>query len=379
MMTSVLFVSHDNVLLGATRSLLDLAVGLQQQGIEVKVVFPARGPASVRCKELGVTFDIVPYLTSVTYYQPLSIVYRIIRRLKIRRLYKQLAQYISSSHYKFIYLNTQTLYALLPFIDEKRTLILHIREFGYADHRMIYLHSGAYVKKCLHRASILLFNSNAVKDALVSQYGVAGKVVYNGVMTVAEMEHALIDYHNALKERAAVNSLTIGVVGALNPTKGQEVVIRAVKELYDRGCECRLLIVGDGKMRVELEALVRQLGLEEVVVFTGRVDNPYNYYLQMDVLVHLAECEAFGRVIIEAQAYGIPVVARNAGGLPELIVHERTGLLCDNNIQELATTLEALYYNRGLRKELGVAGHEACKINFSSENYISNFLNVLTT
>ena len=126
---------------------------------------------------------------------------------------------------------------------------------------------------------------------------------------------------------------TVGVISRITPIKGHEYLIRAVSVLSRMIPKLKLLIVGEpspGKegYKEELELLTRRLGLSGIVEFVGwRGDIP-EVLSQLDVLVlPTITQEAFGRVIIEAQACGVPVVATKVGGIVDLIENGVNGLL----------------------------------------------------
>jgi len=126
-------------------------------------------------------------------------------------------------------------------------------------------------------------------------------------------------------------------VGRFDPRKGIDTLVRACALLKNQGAESlKLVIVGgsspdlpDGQERVKIEALVAELGLQELTIFAGRIGHdllPF-YYTAADVCVIPSHYEPFGLVAIEAMACGTPVVASDVGGLKFTVVPEETGLL----------------------------------------------------
>jgi glycosyltransferase involved in cell wall biosynthesis len=115
----------------------------------------------------------------------------------------------------------------------------------------------------------------------------------------------------------------IGAVARFSSEKGLDVLIEAFARL-GRG---RLVLIGDGEERQRLEALVEERGLVDRVLFAGWVTGPWTAQWSLDVLVVPSRSEGFGLAVVEAMLAGIPVAATDVGGLPELIEHDRTGLL----------------------------------------------------
>ena len=91
--------------------------------------------------------------------------------------------------------------------------------------------------------------------------------------------------------------------------------------------DAKLLLVGDGPEKVEMEALVIELGIQDQVIFTGKRDDLPELLAISDVMFHLSEKEAFGLVLLEALACGLPSVATDVGGIPEVIEDGVNGFL----------------------------------------------------
>jgi glycosyltransferase involved in cell wall biosynthesis len=120
---------------------------------------------------------------------------------------------------------------------------------------------------------------------------------------------------------------TIGIVGRLHPAKGHPLLFEAVRRLLAQGRDVAVLVVGDGELREDLEALACRLGLEGRVRFLGsRVDIPALLNL-LDVVAMPSRWEGLPIGLLEAMAAARPVVAAAVGGIPEVIEHGKTGIL----------------------------------------------------
>ena len=113
-------------------------------------------------------------------------------------------------------------------------------------------------------------------------------------------------------------------IGTLGRCKGQDVLLHALCLLPDA---VHVAFAGEGGSLLELEALAHRLGVAPRVRFLGARNDVPDLLRASDLLVHGARWEGFGRAVAEAMAAGLPVVASSAGGLVELVEHERTGLL----------------------------------------------------
>ncbi|MBD1843499.1 glycosyltransferase [Cyanobacteria bacterium FACHB-63] len=125
--------------------------------------------------------------------------------------------------------------------------------------------------------------------------------------------------------------------GRLVKDKDFATLIRAFA-IVRQQLPCRLMILGDGEQRPELEALIHQLGIDACVALPGFVENPYPYMAGASVFVLSSLIEAFGNVIVESMAVGTPVVATNCGsGLTEILEAGKYGrLVAIANPNELA-------------------------------------------
>lgn len=164
----------------------------------------------------------------------------------------------------------------------------------------------------------------------------------------------------------------VGLVGRLQPWKGQDRLLEAQALLRERGQRIHTLIVGgdahglSSEYAASLQPLVSRLGLSEDVTMTGQVADAGPYIDQMDILVNASDPEPFGIVLLEAMARGVAVVAVGAGGPAEFIEDARTGVFArSGEPADLADALEPLIASATLRKELAQAGHERFLADFT--------------
>jgi Glycosyl transferases group 1/Glycosyltransferase Family 4 len=157
----------------------------------------------------------------------------------------------------------------------------------------------------------------------------------------------------------------VGLVGRLQPWKGQDRLLEAQALLRDRGHDMHLLIVGGDSYGLSPEyaesllPLAGRLGLADAVTMTGQVPDAGPYMERMDILVNASDPEPFGIVLLEGMARGLAVVAVDSGGPGEFIESRRTGLLAlSGRPGALADALEPLLESSALRWEIGQAGRE---------------------
>jgi glycosyltransferase involved in cell wall biosynthesis len=153
-------------------------------------------------------------------------------------------------------------------------------------------------------------------------------------------------------------SLRVLTVGRLEPEKGQEVLLLAVAELVGRGLSMTLKVVGEGSKRLALERRAVELGIADSVELEGAVgqDRIRDFYGSADVFCLPSLGEGVPVVLMEAMATGLPVVASNLMGIPELVEDQVSGLLVPPGRPDaLASAIEALAADQGLRRRIGQA------------------------
>lgn len=153
---------------------------------------------------------------------------------------------------------------------------------------------------------------------------------------------------------------TVTCVARLVPLKGHRVLLEALAALRARHPRLRCWLVGDGPLAAELRQHVRALGLEGCVRLWGRRDDVPRLLAATDVFVLPSLQEVTPLAITEAQLAGLPVVATDVGGIPELVRHGESGwLVPPGDARALAAALDAVLSDPGLARRLGEAGRAA--------------------
>lgn len=125
----------------------------------------------------------------------------------------------------------------------------------------------------------------------------------------------------------AEDAPVVGIVSKLWPGKGHDVLLEALPAVRAAVPGAVLLVVGEGELRPALERRARELGVADAVVFAGFLHDVRPACAAMDLSVLPSLFEGMGRVLLEAMAMGLPVVASDVGGIPDVVVHGGTGLL----------------------------------------------------
>ena len=166
-------------------------------------------------------------------------------------------------------------------------------------------------------------------------------------------------------------------VAALMPKKAHDTLLRAFSTL---GHAHRLLLVGDGPMRGEVERLIEKLGLSDRVFLLGEQPPVVVAKLLAGAVASVlaSRDEPFGIVAVESMAVGTPVVATKVGGLAEIVEHEHSGLTVPvDDPSALAAALERIAGDTALRERLGSAASESAHRRFDWRAWSSTYLEVL--
>ena len=174
------------------------------------------------------------------------------------------------------------------------------------------------------------------------------------------------------------NAIVLGNAGRLTRQKGQDMLLRAVAELRQRGRNVRLIIAGIGELEAELKDLAGSLGIARHVEFAGFVESMPAFYNSIDILAHSALWEGFGYVLAEAMAHKKPVVAFDVSSNPELIENGVTGLLARaEDVTDFTDQLESLITKPDALQAMGAAGRDRVEQLFSTEKAFERLVSML--
>lgn len=165
----------------------------------------------------------------------------------------------------------------------------------------------------------------------------------------------------------------IGSIGRLVPQKGYNFFIESIPTILNKFPDAQFMIVGDGPLKDELTEQAKYLGLDSNLTLTGfRKDIPY-LLKAMDIFALFSLWEGFGIVLIEAMACSLPIVATNVGPIPEVVIHEETGLLIEpEKPKEISKAIIKLLENPQLIRQFGANGRKRVEANFTAEKMIEN-------
>jgi glycosyltransferase involved in cell wall biosynthesis len=180
---------------------------------------------------------------------------------------------------------------------------------------------------------------------------------------------------------AKVDPPRVLYAGNLVPSKGVDILLKAVAELAGRGVACELKILGEGPARPALESLSREIGIASRITWApfvpqARMAAEYGAST-VTVLPSRGRAEGLGLTLVEALLAGSAVVGTAAGGIPEVVVHEQTGLVArDGDPSDLARQIQRLLTDAPLRERLTQEGKERALRTYAPQASIERFLEI---
>ncbi|NRD80552.1 N-acetyl-alpha-D-glucosaminyl L-malate synthase BshA [Bacillus sp. BRMEA1] len=217
----------------------------------------------------------------------------------------------------------------------------------------------------------------AVSDALVNQtYELINpdkpiKTVYNfiddRIYQKNDSEHLRSEFEIKENEKVIIHVSNFRAVKRVPDVVKSFAKIAAIMP-------SKLLLVGDGPEMTVVCKMVRQLGLEDQVIFLGKQENLEELYSISDLMLLLSEKESFGLVALEAMACGVPCIGTNVGGLPEVIQHGKTGFVCEvGDIEDISAKALDLLGNHTLHQQFSNHSQEIVRNKFKAEQIVEQY------
>jgi glycosyltransferase involved in cell wall biosynthesis len=191
--------------------------------------------------------------------------------------------------------------------------------------------------------------------------------IHNGIDAVPEPGAGA-----AVRRELRIDSdgVVLGMFSALRTEKGHDVAIRALGLLRARFPKLRLVIAGDGPIRGDLSRLAEPFG--DSIVMTGPRFDVMRLLDATDLYLQPSRADAFPTTLLEAMAASVPVLATDVGGIREIVVHDRTGVLINAppTAEQLAEAIGALLDDPHRRRDLAAAGRRRYEDRFTAEPWV---------
>jgi len=224
----------------------------------------------------------------------------------------------------------------------------------------------------LVRRIICVSDSNR-RDLVEESPSAAARIrtVYNGVDISAFSSQP--DRHKVRDELGIETGPVLVTIARLTQMKGHRYLLQALPQLLERWPSLMCLFVGEGELRDELHRLALTLAVEGSCRFVGVREDIPNILAAADVVVLPSLSEGFPFVLLEALAMGCPVVASRVNGIPELIEHQKTGLLVPpRDPLALAAAIGKVLNDRTVALKMGAAGRAVVQDRFTVDGMVEN-------
>jgi glycosyltransferase involved in cell wall biosynthesis len=257
----------------------------------------------------------------------------------------------------------------------------------FTEHGRFYPDSSSWKRKLVNPLLARLTNhitaiAEATKQALATYEFIPEsriQVIYNGI-------HPAINDPEATKQikyqlGIAPGTIVLGTIARFDPIKNHPMMINAFKLVLEQFPDCRLLLVGDGDERENLERIVKELHLFDKVIFAGYISEPQHYLNAMDIFLLSSLSEGASMTLLEAMSLSKPCVVTDAGGNAEIINHNENGLVTPNKSADLFSKAIISLLNNPLMK-IAMSEKANCRFkgifkkNAMCKSYQSNYLNL---
>ncbi|HYQ47784.1 MAG TPA: glycosyltransferase family 4 protein, partial [Thermodesulfovibrionales bacterium] len=219
-----------------------------------------------------------------------------------------------------------------------------------------------------------------MRNILVNQCRFAAEKVVS-IPTGIPMEFFDVVRDAAAKKAFGLDpdSLVISNVGILRRVKGHETTFRAVPAVVREFPRARFLIVGDGPRRQELERMAEDMNIRQYLIFTGFVEDIGALYACTDIAILSSWSEGLPQSVLQALACSVPVIATRVGGVPEVVIPGKTGILVEAGDHEgLAREIIAVLREPAAARQMALAGKEFVKGRHSIQHMLDRLEGVYT-
>jgi glycosyltransferase involved in cell wall biosynthesis len=343
---------------GAEVLLRDLVRGLRGAGYQVSVGYSSSGPIQESISAMGISLTRLPRLMRVDPLLLLGIC-RLIRRERPQIVHTHLFK--------------------SDFHGRLAARLCRVPVIVSTAHNV-----DAWARRCplgylygltARLADQVIAVSDEVRDYQIqyTKTAPAKIVTINNGVDVRAFENQIENGRVVRKELGLSESVpVIGIIGRLERQKDHNTFLEAAARIKRSLPEGRFLIVGDGSLREELVSRARALDLLPAVLFCGIRNDIPAVLAALDLLVFSSRWEGLPVTLLEGMAAGLPIVSTAVGGVPGVVVENKTALLVSQGSpEELAKACLALLKNKALAGQLGAAGRQRVLEKYSIQSMIS--------
>lgn len=359
-MSKILIINTSSKISGAEKSLQDV-LNILKKSNKIWVALPKKEGLY---EELNQLFEVKVF-NLFRLKKPTNIFYNLLFIFQLFNTSYQIAKFARQKKVDIIYANANhsNIYAILAKLFSGKKIVWHMRD--NLNNKLLSTIMGFFSDK------IICISEHLSKQIPFSK---KNKVIYNGIDTKEWTQDFATT--NIKKELSLEpESILIAQVGQLIPWKNHYLLIDVAKTLISKNPNIFFIILGEDtfnafpKYNKELMDRIKNEGLEKFIFFMGYKEDIKEYLSEIDILVHLAEGEPFGRVLIEAMALEKPIVAMKNGGPAEIVANNFSGFLLEKpEPEEIAEKILQLSQNPDLRRQFGQNGRQIVEQKFSIQN-----------
>lgn len=356
---------------GASKALIELAVGLKRADNDVKVVLPAHGNLEPVFKELKIPVLVFKvYNTWFVWGKNSRIEYYVKRTLNYLNFLK-IKRFLKIESPDIVHMNALTSFGFAKCAEDMHIpVVWHIREFMKEDLGLLFV-DEEYSFKILNKATNFLAISKAIKEKWQRKIHVPINVVYDGV-----------PISNYLVNNKQLDTRVCRVIlyGRFVPGKGQLFFLQGIHKLIsdhkDINIKCYLAgRIEDRQYYQKCMNYIKSSGLENYVQYIGEINNIKELLSDKDIVSVCSKQEGFGRVTVEGMLGKCIVVAANSGASGEIIEDGKTGFLYQsNNIDNFADKMYEAIKNR--TSKISENAQNYAKRQFSTQRNVDEIIKI---
>ncbi len=201
-------------------------------------------------------------------------------------------------------------------------------------------------------------------------------IIYNGI-DFKKFENSN-KYRNETRKKYGIstNDIVIGIVGRISEQKDPMTSIKAFKKICDSYLNVYMMFVGSGDLENKVRDFAKKNNINKKVIFTGWDENVEKYIPAFDIAMLPSKWEGFGLVIIEYMACDKPIIASGVGGIKDIIVNTKNGLLIKpGDTDDLSKKIIELIENKKLRNHI-VNNNKEYKLKYNIDNVINQHVKI---
>jgi len=291
-----------------------------------------------------------------------------VSKIKYLKSLPLLMKTIKNFNPEIIHAHYASSYGLLGALTRFKPFILSVWGSDISYFPYINIFNRWLMRFIINRASMICSTSSYMKEIIQDEYGrLDVEVISFGVD---------INFFKPYKNRSKI--FKVGTIKSIESHNGIDCLIDAANILIkDYKKDFDFTIVGDGSLKEQMIQKVKDLELEEHIKFTGHVPHEkiLKYFNSLSVFIAVSKRESFGVSVLEAASCEVPSITSNIGGLTEVNLDNKTGIVIDyNNPTKLANSILLLYEKEGFRLKLGRQARARVIKNFNWDQSVNQMI-----